>query len=93
MVDVQRPTKQHSGSARRVRSTSKPSLDLTCCQKAATSDKITWVEEARWVVDGNYWTGSGVTAGTHFAGLDIRIALTFSLRDGPGKCVLDHVGR
>lgn len=25
---------------------------------------ITWVAKARWVVDGNVWTSSGVTAGT-----------------------------
>jgi len=31
--------------------------------KAATSDKINWVPKARWVVDGNIWTSSGVTAG------------------------------
>lgn len=25
---------------------------------------MTWVPKARWVVDGNAWTSSGVTAGT-----------------------------
>lgn len=29
----------------------------------ATSDKTIWVEKARWVVDGKYYTSSGVSAG------------------------------
>ena len=33
--------------------------------KAATDKSIEWVPRARWVVDGNIWTSSGVTAGTH----------------------------
>ncbi|KIJ49084.1 hypothetical protein M422DRAFT_161495, partial [Sphaerobolus stellatus SS14] len=28
---------------------------------------VTWVPKARWVVDGNIWTSSGVTAGTDMA--------------------------
>ncbi|KAJ3528597.1 hypothetical protein NM688_g7976 [Phlebia brevispora] len=28
---------------------------------------VTWVAKARWVVDGNVWTSSGVTAGTDMA--------------------------
>ncbi|KAF8591045.1 class I glutamine amidotransferase-like protein [Ramaria rubella] len=35
--------------------------------KASTSDKIIWVAKARWVVDGNIWTSSGVTAGMDMA--------------------------
>ncbi|KAH8079448.1 class I glutamine amidotransferase-like protein [Cristinia sonorae] len=36
--------------------------------KEATKEQgITWVPKARWVVDGNYWTSSGVTAGTDMA--------------------------
>ncbi|KAH7101512.1 class I glutamine amidotransferase-like protein [Auriculariales sp. MPI-PUGE-AT-0066] len=31
--------------------------------QAATSKQIQWVPKARWVVDGNLWTSSGVTAG------------------------------
>jgi len=32
--------------------------------KDATKDqRINWVAKARWVVDGNYWTSSGITAG------------------------------
>lgn len=31
--------------------------------KAATNKSIQWVPRARWVVDGNIWTSSGVTAG------------------------------
>lgn len=32
-----------------------------------TSDKIEWVAKARWVVDGNTWTSSGVSAGSDMA--------------------------
>lgn len=32
-----------------------------------TSDKIKWVAKARWVVDGNIWTSSGVSAGADMA--------------------------
>ncbi|KIJ52990.1 hypothetical protein M422DRAFT_155717 [Sphaerobolus stellatus SS14] len=32
-----------------------------------TNKNITWVPKARWVVDGNVWTSSGVTAGTDMA--------------------------
>lgn len=28
------------------------------------ADKVNWIAKARWVVDGNYWTSSGVSAGT-----------------------------
>ncbi|KAK7750048.1 hypothetical protein SLS62_008041 [Diatrype stigma] len=28
------------------------------------ADKVNWVPKARWVVDGNVWTSSGVSAGT-----------------------------
>ncbi|KAF8749710.1 class I glutamine amidotransferase-like protein [Rhizoctonia solani] len=31
--------------------------------KSTTSPLIHWVPRARWVVDGKFWTGSGVTAG------------------------------
>jgi transcriptional regulator GlxA family with amidase domain len=34
---------------------------------AAASDKVDWVESARWVVDGSYVTSSGVSAGTDMA--------------------------
>ncbi|KAJ6591296.1 class I glutamine amidotransferase-like protein [Mycena vulgaris] len=34
---------------------------------AATPKDIQWVPEARWVVDGNVWTSSGVTAGSDMA--------------------------
>jgi transcriptional regulator GlxA family with amidase domain len=27
------------------------------------NDKVEWVAKARWVVDGNIWTSSGVAAG------------------------------
>jgi transcriptional regulator GlxA family with amidase domain len=32
-----------------------------------TSDQVDWVESARWVVDGNYVTASGVSAGIDMA--------------------------
>ena len=31
------------------------------------SDKVLWVNEARWVVDSNYYTSSGVSAGIDMA--------------------------
>ncbi|CCO33022.1 hypothetical protein BN14_07090 [Rhizoctonia solani AG-1 IB] len=31
--------------------------------KRTTSPAIQWVAKARWVVDGKFWTSSGVTAG------------------------------
>jgi putative intracellular protease/amidase len=31
--------------------------------QGATPNNIEWVAEARWVVDGNVWTSSGVAAG------------------------------
>ncbi|QRV82721.1 Isonitrile hydratase [Ceratobasidium sp. AG-Ba] len=48
---------------------------------AETSPGIHWVPKARWVVDGNYWTSSGVAAGqdmayaflTHLAGNDFAV--------------------
>ncbi|TCD62795.1 hypothetical protein EIP91_006388 [Steccherinum ochraceum] len=37
--------------------------------KAATEGQnITWIPKARWVVDGNFWTSSGVTAGIDMTG-------------------------
>ncbi|KAG8718829.1 hypothetical protein FRC12_009822 [Ceratobasidium sp. 428] len=35
--------------------------------KRQTSTAINWVPKARWVVDGNIWTSSGVTAGQDMA--------------------------
>ncbi|KAG9122520.1 hypothetical protein FRC07_001061 [Ceratobasidium sp. 392] len=35
--------------------------------KSHTSAAIDWVPKARWVVDGNIWTSSGVTAGQDMA--------------------------
>ncbi|KAG9103404.1 hypothetical protein FRC06_011044 [Ceratobasidium sp. 370] len=48
---------------------------------AETSSNIHWIPKARWVVDGNTWTSSGVTAGmdmayaflTYLAGEDFAI--------------------
>jgi putative intracellular protease/amidase len=34
--------------------------------KAVSGDKITWVPKARWVIDGNTWTSSGVSAGEFY---------------------------
>ncbi|KDQ61286.1 hypothetical protein JAAARDRAFT_173908 [Jaapia argillacea MUCL 33604] len=33
----------------------------------AAFDKVNWVPKARWVVDGNIWTASGITAGFDMA--------------------------
>ncbi|CAE7138626.1 unnamed protein product [Rhizoctonia solani] len=35
--------------------------------KATTSPAVQWVAKARWVVDGKFWTSSGVTAGQDMA--------------------------
>ncbi|KAG8750692.1 hypothetical protein FRC11_010170, partial [Ceratobasidium sp. 423] len=35
--------------------------------KKTTSSRVQWVAKARWVVDGNIWTSSGVTAGQDMA--------------------------
>ncbi|KAF8587522.1 class I glutamine amidotransferase-like protein [Ramaria rubella] len=34
---------------------------------AAASKSVKWVPKARWVIDGNIWTSSGVTAGSDMA--------------------------
>ena len=39
---------------------------LTFTPKAATDKSIQWVPKARWVVDGNAWTGAGGAAGAHY---------------------------
>jgi len=36
-------------------------------KKATADQNIQWVAKARWVVDGNFWTASGITAGTDMA--------------------------
>jgi transcriptional regulator GlxA family with amidase domain len=56
-------------------------LDAHQSFQAETSKNIHWVPKARWVVDGNTWTSSGVTAGadmgyaflTHLAGPEFAI--------------------
>ncbi|KDN46602.1 hypothetical protein RSAG8_04255, partial [Rhizoctonia solani AG-8 WAC10335] len=35
--------------------------------KATTNPTVQWVAKARWVVDGKFWTSSGVTAGQDMA--------------------------
>lgn len=40
---------------------------LTPTSQRTTSSDIQWVPKARWVVDGNIWTSSGVTAGLDMA--------------------------
>jgi transcriptional regulator GlxA family with amidase domain len=40
------------------------------------SDKVAWQSQARWVVDGNVMTSSGVSAGT-----DMALALVEKLYD------------
>lgn len=32
-------------------------------QVKAQNEKVKWVAKARWVVDGNVWTASGISAG------------------------------
>ncbi|KAH8073011.1 class I glutamine amidotransferase-like protein [Cristinia sonorae] len=41
--------------------------DFKTIRDTTTDLGITWVAKARWVVDGNYWTSSGVTAGIDMA--------------------------
>ncbi|CEJ93660.1 hypothetical protein VHEMI09236 [[Torrubiella] hemipterigena] len=49
------------------------------------SDKVTWIREARWVIDGNIYTSSGVSAG---------IDMTFGfLRDIFGDEIADAAAR
>ncbi|KAI0072434.1 class I glutamine amidotransferase-like protein [Panus rudis PR-1116 ss-1] len=36
-------------------------------QAATAQNKVEWVAKARWVVDGKFWTASGVTAGIDMA--------------------------
>ena len=40
--------------------------------KAGTDKSIEWVPKARWVVDGNTLTSSGVTAGAHCASTPVH---------------------
>jgi putative intracellular protease/amidase len=40
--------------------------------------RVTWVPEARWVVDGKYWTSSGVSAG-----IDMALALLAHIAGEP----------
>jgi len=40
---------------------------------AATDKSIEWVPRARWVVDGNIWTSSGVTAGMDMANAFLEV--------------------
>jgi hypothetical protein len=39
----------------------------TVNRQSNTSTAIEWIPKARWVVDGNIWTSSGVTAGQDMA--------------------------
>ncbi|KAH8073013.1 class I glutamine amidotransferase-like protein [Cristinia sonorae] len=58
----------HAGVLRGKRATTnKASLQLI--RDLTTELGVTWVAKARWVVDGKYWTSSGVTAG-----IDMSIA-------------------
>ncbi len=42
--------------------------DATALQEYTVKQhQIEWVPKARWVVDGRFWTSSGVTAGTYFS--------------------------
>ncbi|BCB18665.1 DJ-1/PfpI family protein [Bosea sp. ANAM02] len=45
---------------------------------AKQSSEVDWLRRARWVVDGRFWTSSGVSAGT-----DMALALVAHLYDRP----------
>jgi len=47
------------------------------------SSAVTWLESARWVVDGNRWTSSGVSAG-----IDMTLALVAHLLGRPREMSL-----
>ncbi|OJJ07024.1 hypothetical protein ASPVEDRAFT_141479 [Aspergillus versicolor CBS 583.65] len=51
----------------------------------ALRTEVEWVRNARWVVDGNVWTSSGVSAG-----IDVLLALA---REVYGKSVVSEVAR
>ncbi|KAF2201343.1 class I glutamine amidotransferase-like protein, partial [Delitschia confertaspora ATCC 74209] len=51
----------------------------------STSDKVNWIHQARWVVDGNTWTSSGVSAG-----IDVTYAF---LSEVYGETVADFVAK
>ena len=54
--------------------------------KAATDKSINWVPRARWVVDGNIWSSSGITAGTCILRvLRIHLKQWCKYRDGYGR--------
>lgn len=59
----------------------------------ATSDAIQWVPKARWVVDGNIWTSSGVTAGVQSLLAFVRYLKLDSLISGMdmANAFLTHV--
>lgn len=53
----------------------------------SNSDKVNWIQQARWIVDGKYYTSSGVSAGIDMAlgfisdlqGKDIAEAIAFRI--------------
>ena len=53
----------------------------------SNSDKVDWIQQARWIVDGKYYTSSGVSAGIDMAlgfisdlqGKDIAEAIAFRI--------------
>ena len=47
---------------------------------------VEWVRKARWVVDGELWTSSGVSAG-----IDMALALVARLVDAPTAELIAHV--
>lgn len=49
----------------------------------SNSDKVNWIQQARWVVDGKYYTSSGVSAG-------IDMALGF-VSDFKGKEIAEEI--
>ena len=53
----------------------------------SNSDKVNWIQQARWIIDGKYYTSSGVSAGIDMAlgfisdllGKDIAEAIAFRI--------------
>jgi len=56
-----------AGLMRGKRATTNKSMFNTI-KEATKDDGVTWIPKARWVVDGKYWTSSGIIAGCDMAG-------------------------
>ena len=47
--------------------------------------KVTWIPSARWVIDGKFWTSSGVSAGTDLSLVVLREIFGSELADATAK--------